>query len=174
MAKPTPAPATTPTNAGNSNKSTPTPTVAAPKNVTKWVLLAVVAFAVIVGIALLVSSVKRDRAEKAQKSAQALSQQQSAVVPVKECTKSNPCTPTGVVLGKPGYSLCWDPSFWENLPKLGYHTSRNGVEKKYTCTREQVMAGNCTQTAMDSFRFDPESGVDLPKYWFVREGATQC
>lgn len=68
--KTTPATTVIPPNAGGSNKSTPAPKVAVPAGIKKWLWLAAVAVAVIVGIALLVASVKRDRAKVAQRSVQ--------------------------------------------------------------------------------------------------------
>lgn len=87
MSKPTSAPtAEMPANT-SSNKSTPMLTIAAPKNVTKWVLLIVVTFAVIVGIMLLVASVKRDRAKVAQAMPQY--QQQTTTIPLASSPQSS-------------------------------------------------------------------------------------
>jgi hypothetical protein len=98
-----------------------------------------------------------------------------------DCTPERRCSlevqsggSTEIVSVNPGYAICFDSSFWENLPKLGYHTSRNGVERSYGCTREQVLTGICDQTKFDSFRFVPETGILVPRYWFVHEGTTQC
>ena len=94
-----------------------------------------------------------------------------------DCTARSPCTPvlksdgsTEVVQGKSGFGICFDSSFWTNLSRFGYHITYAGVEKKYECTREQVLAGNCSQTSFDAFRFVPETGVSLPKYWFATKG----
>lgn len=97
-----------------------------------------------------------------------------------DCTSSTPCTPTlgaggstEVVQGKPGFGICFDSSYWVNLSRLRYHITYGGIEKKYECTREDVLAGKCSQTLFDAFRFVPEAGVSLPKYWFATKG-TNC
>ncbi len=74
-----------------------------------------------------------------------------------------------------GHRVCFDPSFWENLPRLGYMTSyKGGPEKAYGCTRDQVIAGTCSERMGDTFRFIPEKDVPLPAHWFVGEGGSTC
>ncbi len=99
-----------------------------------------------------------------------------------DCTPKHPC-PLGVladgsterVAVQPGKSVCFDPSFYNDLDRLRFMTSYRGrPEVKYGCTKEQVLAQTCKGTVFDSFRFIPEAGVDVPQYWFVPEGTTRC
>ena len=99
----------------------------------------------------------------------------AATLPSPEaCTKSRPCAPlqqadgsTEEVLTPVGKSLCFDDSFFANVSRLGYATSYQGGTE---------MSPGCTTVSckMDSFRFTPQPGVGVPKYWFVREGASRC
>lgn len=92
-----------------------------------------------------------------------------------ECTKLRPCSSLGTVSVLEGKRVCFEPSFWDNLEKLGYMTSYRGEpETRYTCTREQAIAGTCGKGAFDTFRFTPETGVSVPKHWFVPEGVSRC
>lgn len=105
-------------------------------------------------------------------------QQVQQVASIAECTATSPCTPTMKSDGstepvkiKDGERVCFDHSFWDNLPRLGYMTSyRGGAEKRYGCTREQVISGTCNERMGDTFRFVPEPGVSIPKHWFATSG----
>jgi hypothetical protein len=97
-----------------------------------------------------------------------------------DCTAHQPCSltvqkngSTEMVSIPPGKDACFDLSFWGNIGRLGYKTSYRGIETEYRCTREQVLSGACTKQVMDSFRFTPEAGVEVPRHWFVPLG-TQC
>lgn len=95
----------------------------------------------------------------------------------KGCTPSSPCELrvksdgfTETVRVPVGRNICFEPTFWIDLPKLGYRTSyRGGEEKVYGCTRETVLAGTCREVFGDAFRFKPEKGTLLPRYWFISE-----
>jgi len=93
-----------------------------------------------------------------------------------KCPASHPCLgSTEKVTIPKGQRVCFDESFWDNLGRLGYTTSyQGGFEKKYGCTRDQVISGVCHERTGDSFRFIPEKGVRLPNHWFVDEDGTQC
>lgn len=97
----------------------------------------------------------------------------TSMQPPMTCTSFERCTPilsadgsTELVRTKEGRSLCFDSSFATNLPRLGYVSYYKGVETAPGCT--------ATSCKSDSFRFKPEAGVRLPKYWFVPEGSAQC
>ena len=127
-----------------------------------------------------VTLVTEHRKEEATRQTTAPPQAQQIAPRSRECTSENPCAltvqsngSTETVQGKPDRGVCFDPSYWANLPLLGYHITYGGVEKKYECTREDVLAGKCSQTLFDAFRFVPEAGVSLPKYWFAAKG-TNC
>jgi len=90
-----------------------------------------------------------------------------------ECMKKEPCTPfleanglTEKVRMKEGRSLCFDDSFFENLPRLGYKTSYQGTAEDPGCTT--------VSCKMDAFWFEPEAGIRVPKYWYVPEGSPRC
>lgn len=167
MAQSTSAPAVAvPTNAG-SNKSVPAPAVAVPAGVKKWLVLGLIFVAVVSFIAL-IASIARDK-DPGQKQAE------KAAARLEEgCTKSRPCTllqyadgSTEKVHMKGGISLCVDDSFFMNLPRLGYATSyQGGAEMRPGCTT--------VSCKLDTFWFTPEAGVNVPKYWFVPEGASRC
>ncbi len=105
--------------------------------------------------------------------------QHYSAAPQEDCTKSRPCVPvlrangsTDKVTVPPGKGVCFEPSFWDNIRWLGYTTSyQGGREKRYECTREQVLAGTCHEKTGDAFRFVPEDGVPLPHYWFAQSGS---
>ncbi len=164
MAKMSTTTATKPANAGG-NKSVPAPVITVSMSIRRWFLLVIIALAVLGGIARIASVVRSGHQQ---------SVMLGTVAPIGECTKSSPCIPfketdgpTKKVALKEGRSLCFDSSFFKNLPRLGYATSyEGGPEMKPGCT-----TASCT---MDTFWFTPEAGVNLPKYWFVPEGSSQC
>lgn len=106
---------------------------------------------------------------------------QSAVSP---CQEETPCSPVLLADGttapvdfpkRQGASICFEPSFWNNLPNLGYTTSyKGGPEETYACTKDQVLDGTCSMRTGDRFRFKPKSGTPLPKYWFRTDRGNQC
>ncbi len=108
--------------------------------------------------------------------------QQQHATSAKECAKSHPCAlskqedgSTEKVTVPEGKQVCFDSSSWDNRSRLGYRTSyQGGPEEEHTCTKEQVISGACHEPRSDAFRFVPEAGVIIPRYWFVPEGATQC
>jgi hypothetical protein len=67
--------------------------------------------------------------------------------------------------------VCWvcrDPSFWEDLPRLGYRTSyKGGMEDHHT----RKATG---KIVYDKFRYIPEPGTRIPRHWFVPLGTNQC
>lgn len=75
------------------------------------------------------------------------------------------------VLVPKGMKVCFDETFWDNLPQLGFSTYKGNVESAYTCTETQVIAGACSQRMGTAFRFTPKGGERIPKYWFQPEGA---
>lgn len=77
------------------------------------------------------------------------------------------------VLVPKGKKVCFDDTFWDNLPQLGFNTYKGNVESAYTCTEAQVIAGVCSQRMGTAFRFTPKGGERIPKYWFKKEG-TAC
>lgn len=103
--------------------------------------------------------------EKELEKKMALSQTRQTITQApQECTSANPCAPTvGNVVHVPqGKSVCFEPFFWSNIQRLGVRTSyKGGSESGYN-------------SIADSFRFVPETGVILPKYWFVPEGSSKC
>jgi hypothetical protein len=110
---------------------------------------------------------------RAVKSAQRAMAAQVPPVP-EECTGSKPCSPvqkadgsTEKTIVKEGRSVCFESSFYSNLPRLGYVTSYKG---------EPEMKPGCTTAScrVDTFWFAPEAGVPVPKYWFVPEGSSRC
>jgi hypothetical protein len=101
----------------------------------------------------------------------ASSQQAQQRVTPAVCTTESPCsalvTATGATekVGIPqGKTTCFDPEFWTDLPKLGYRTSFKG--------RDGPMGD--TSVSADTFWFEPQAGVPVPRHWFVPEGSTQC
>lgn len=88
-----------------------------------------------------------------------------------ECgNKKHQCTAerNEKVLVPEGKLTCFDSSYWDNLPQLGFSTShKGGAWNEYSCTQEQVMSGVCRQRVFDAFRFNPKGEVRIPKYWFV-------
>ncbi|MBU6388673.1 hypothetical protein KGQ72_02285 [Patescibacteria group bacterium] len=93
-----------------------------------------------------------------------------------KCTSIHPCDGSTERVSIPkGKRVCFDDSFWDNLDRLGYTTSyQGGPEKKYGCTREQVISGVCHERTGDTFRFIPAKGVQPPRYWFTDEGGSEC
>ena len=77
------------------------------------------------------------------------------------------------VLVPKGKTVCFDDTFWDNLPQLGFSTYKGNVESAYMCTEAQVIAGVCNQRMGTAFRFIPKGGERIPKYWFQPEG-TAC
>lgn len=75
------------------------------------------------------------------------------------------------VLIPEGKLVCFDDSFWDNLPQLGFSTYKGNVESAYTCTEAQVIAGACNQRIGSAFRFNPKGETRIPKYWFQKKGA---
>lgn len=170
----------TPVNAGGSNKSTPSPKVGVPASLKKWLWLGVIVVTIVIIIAL-IASIKRDHDRQ-----KLLEQKQQAAVNAPQradgdCTYSRPCASvlrpdgsTEKVSIKAG-QVCFEASFWDNLERLGFMTSYlGGEETKYTCTREQVIAGTCNQRIKDTFRFVPDPGVPIPKYWTVDKDEPNC
>lgn len=79
------------------------------------------------------------------------------------------------ILVPEGKLACFDPSYWDNLPQLGFTASyKGGVWNEFSCTQEQVMAGTCRQRVFDAFRFNPKGAIRIPKYWFVPAGTATC
>lgn len=109
-----------------------------------------------------------------EKSPSAQVQQRQAVVRESDdCAKKEPCTPfleanglTEKVRMKGGRSLCFDDSFFTNLSRLGYKTSYQGTAEDPGCTT--------VSCKMDTFWFEPEAGIRVPKYWYVPEGSPRC
>lgn len=95
-----------------------------------------------------------------------------------ECgNKKHQCTAerNEKVLVPEGKLACFDSSYWDNLPQLGFTTSyKSGAWNEFICTQEQVMAGVCRQRVFDAFRFNPKGKERIPKYWFVPAGTATC
>ena len=101
----------------------------------------------------------------------------------RQCTARQPCAleesdgSTDRVPVPPGKTVCFEKSFWEDLPRLGYRISyQGGVERQYSCTPAQAASGGVCNSSgsFDVFRFVPETGTRLPKYWFAPIGTRQC
>lgn len=93
-----------------------------------------------------------------------------------ECgNKKHQCTAerNEKVLIPEGKLVCFDDSFWDNLPQLGFSTYKGNVESAYMCTEAQVIAGVCNQRIGSAFRFNPKGETRIPKYWFQKKG-TVC
>lgn len=85
------------------------------------------------------------------------------------CTSASSCThvrsPDGMtkkVSIPNGKSVCHDPEFWANLPRLGFKTTFKGGPERGV------------DVPADTFWYEPEPGVSIPRYWFVPEGSTTC
>ena len=100
------------------------------------------------------------------------------------CTEASPCRLTYGPGGETehvtiayGQRVCFDPEFWDNLPRLGYTTSYMGrAPRTYTCTKAQAESGQCASYVADQFWFRPtDPQVELPPYWFREEnGDRSC
>jgi len=85
------------------------------------------------------------------------------------CTSAQPCAPASQGNGSTvpvaipeGSALCHDPEFWTDLPRLGFKTTfKNGPVRG-------------VGVPADSFWYEPQPGVSIPRYWFVPEGTKQC
>lgn len=94
-----------------------------------------------------------------------------------ECGDKHQCTAerNEKVLVPEGKMACFDSTFWENISQLGFATSYKGSEwNEFSCTKEQVLIGACTQRARDAFRFNPKGETRIPKYWFAPAGTKSC
>jgi hypothetical protein len=82
------------------------------------------------------------------------------------CSKSHPCTASTEKVTIPERkTVCFGAPFPDE--RLGYITSyKGGSEMKPGCT-----TASCV---MDTFRFESQRGLDMPKYWLVPEGSSQC
>lgn len=150
-----------------------------PSGIKSWVVPTLVIIAIVVGLGR-IASIARSPDSPTEQQKQAAIRVAPALV--EDCNKSHSCTllqrPDGSTVSvsiEAGKRVCFDPSFWTNLPRLGFITSfQGGRETRYACTIGQVTAGTCDMTVFDTFRFIPEGNVPLPRYWFTRDSGTVC
>ena len=98
-----------------------------------------------------------------------------------DCVSGSPCTltladdgTTVPVSVPPGKNPCFDKSFSDNLDRLGFQTSYHSNQfTDYLCTKE-TLGGQCGARYVDRFRFRPQPGTPLPRYWFIGAGERRC